>query len=297
MRPEELRPRKTVVRWDDDEWDKLADLVFTMRRNTPEDSIAQMATRAQQQFPKHRQRPGTLTTAAVRPLIERIKRKDRDLQLKAEKCDELQAKLAHYGGMPATKQELAATFTDEEVRAYFLGRVMHMVTPEDVLGFFPAPMLMDSVETPDLVAISAKRLVQDLATPRPVHVSFTMPEGHRPLQPARPKASGPSQHGSAKKKVVVVGTKGDQPRHLAERLGPNVDLLCIEVDKLHPNSIPKNADHVVIWSRFASHDHRQIVFSAMEPRRISEHTRGGLTELAEFIESLCELPRGGRKQG
>lgn len=282
MRSEQLRPKKTVIRWTEEEWDRLAGLVHPMRRNSP-DSIATLANRAQRQFPKDRQRPGILTTAALQPLVERIQKMDRDLQAKAEKCDELIKKLTYYENLPTTKQEVAASFTDEEVRTYFLGRVMHMVTPEDVLGFFPPPMLIGAVETCDLVAVAARRLVSDLTKARPVVLSFNMPDGQRPPVPARTKPTG---NVGARKKVVVVGTKGDQPRHLRERLGTRVELICIEVEKLHPNSIPKNADHVIIWSKFASHDHRQIVFSTMEPRKISEHF-AGLTELGEFIEGLC----------
>ena len=95
-----------------------------------------------------------------------------------------------------------------------------------------------------------------------------------------------AHHNGRKKRVVIVGTKGDQPRHLYEKVGSLVDLTCIDVEKLHPDAVPRSADHIIIWSKFVSHQHRQMVLSVVEPRRVSEHF-DGLTELVEFIEDLC----------
>ena len=107
MRVEQLKPKKTVIRWTEEEWDRLAQLVQAMRRNSP-DSIASLANRAQKQFPKERQRPGILTTAALQPLVERIQKLDRDLQAKAEQCDALAAKLSFHENEPATREEMLA---------------------------------------------------------------------------------------------------------------------------------------------------------------------------------------------
>lgn len=283
MRSEQMRPKKTVIRWDDQEWDRLAELVYSMRRNTPEDSIASMANRAQRQFPKDRQRPGILTTAALQPLIERVKQKDRELQLKAEKCDQLLARLSFFENAPATREEFLATLTDEEVRT-FLPRLLQMVAPADVVAAFNTEALLGAIETADLAAVLARRLVRGFN--RPVNVVVQMPDQRLPVAAApRQRVNG---NNGRRKRIVVVGTKGDQPRHLAERVGTLVELTCIEVDKLHRGSLPRNADHVVVWSKFISHDRRQIIFNEVEPRKVSEHF-AGLTELGDFIEGLCGL--------
>ena len=78
-----------------------------MRRNTP-DSIASLANRAQKQFPKDRQRPGILTTAALRPLVERIQKRDRELQAREEKCDELSTKLTFFENVADDQAGIAA---------------------------------------------------------------------------------------------------------------------------------------------------------------------------------------------
>lgn len=87
-------------------------------------------------------------------------------------------------------------------------------------------------------------------------------------------------------KVTVIGTKGDQPRHLRDRLGYAVDLVCMEADKLHRNSVPRNSDYVILWSKFLPHRHRETILSVLGPHRMLEFF-GGLDELAERIRNLA----------
>ena len=49
--------------------------------------------------------------------------------------------------------------------------------------------------------------------------------------------------------------------------------------------MPRNVDSVIIWSKFVSHQQREIVLSVMEPRKVSEHF-GGLNQLVHRIEYL-----------
>ena len=287
MQTEQVKPKKAVIRWDENEWDKLFELVYAMRRNTPEDSISSMANRAQKQFPKDRQRPGILATAALGPLIDRVKKRDRELQVREEKCGELSARLTFFEELPTTREELLRTLNDEEIRAHFLPRLLQMLAPVDVVSGFSIEALLDAIETPDLAAVVAKRFVVDL-TKRQVNVTVQMPEQRSPARILHPPKNTNGHSNGRRKKIVIIGTKGDQPRHLSEKVGTLVELTCIGVEKLHRESVPRNADHVILWSKFVSHDHRQMVFSAVEPRKISEHF-DGLTELVEFIEGLCGL--------
>lgn len=292
MKTDKAKPRKTVIRWTEEEWDKLAELVLAMRRNSP-DAIATLANRAQKQFPKTRQRPGILTTAALKPLIDRVQRQERELQQKAEKCDELAAKLSFHEGAPSTREEILETLDDDELCSRFLPRLLQIAAPVDIVSAFNVETLFGAVDTADLAGLLAKRLVIDLVK-RPINVTVQVPES-RPA--SRGKVSQNGQNGKngqsingngRKKRVVIVGTKGDQPRRLQEKIGATVDLTCIEVEKLHKDAVPRNADHVILWSKFVSHHHRRIVFDAVEPGRVSEHF-AGLTELTEFIEDFCGL--------
>ena len=173
MQPDQLKARKSVVRWNEEEWDRLAELVHSMRKNSP-DSIASLANRAQKQFPKDRQRPGILTTVALQPLVERIQQKDRDLQAKSEKSDEYAAKLTFFENVPATREELLATLSDEEIRRHFQPRLLQMLAPADVVASFETEVLLDAMTTGDLAAVVAKRLVMDWE--RPIQVTVQLPE-------------------------------------------------------------------------------------------------------------------------
>lgn len=274
---QQLKSNRTVVRWTEEEWDKLADLVHTMRRNSP-DSIATLANRAQKQFPKDRQRPGSLTTAALQPLVERIQQKDRDLQTRAEKSEEYASKLNFFKNVPATREELLTSLSDDEIRGSFLPRLLRVVTPVDVIGAFKTEVVLDSVTTGDLAAVLAKRLITDWE--RPIQVSVQLPEQREQRSIPRPKINANT------KKILIVGAKGDQPRHLRERVGCLADLTFIETERLDRQSVPKSVDFVILWSKFVSHQQREIVLSVVEPRKVSEHF-GGLSQLVHRIEYLC----------
>ena len=135
-----------------------------MRRNSP-DSIASLANRAQKQFPKDRQRPGILTTAALQPLVERIQQKDRDLQAKAEKSDEYATKLSFFENAPATREELLTSLSDDEIRGNFCLVFSRCWPPVDVIAAFKTEVVLDSVTTGDLAAVLARRLVADWERP------------------------------------------------------------------------------------------------------------------------------------
>lgn len=278
MQLTQLRPKKSVVRWTEEEWDKLADLVHPMRRNSP-DSIATLANRAQKQFPKDRQRPGILTTAALQPLVERIHRRDRELQAKAEKTDEYAAKLSFFEDAPATREELLVSLSDDEIRRHFQPRLLQMLAPADAVASFETEVLLDAMTTGDLAAVVARRLVMDWE--RPIQVTVQLPEQRIEQRPIpRPKSNGST------KKILIIGAKGDQPRHLREKAGYIADLIFIETERLDRQSVPRNVDFVIIWSKFVSHQQREIILSVMEPRKVSEHF-GGLNQLVNRIEHLC----------
>lgn len=280
MRAEQLVPRKTVIRWTEEEWDRLAGLVHSMRRNSP-DSIATLANRAQKQFPKDRQRPGILTTAALQPLVERIQGMDRDIQTKAEKCDELAEKLSRHQNAPATREEILTNLTDEELRQRFLPRLCHLMTPEDVTNVFSADQILCAMTTGDLAAVVARRFVEQMEEPTCVFVqmpdSKPVPSAHRakPLPP-----------NGRRKKIAVIGWTGDEWRHIRDRVGHLCDLEFIEVDKLRAENVPRNADKIILCAKCVSHKHRTMVRSVVEPRKVFDHYFGH-KELVRKIENLC----------
>src|SRR5436305_9177357 len=88
------------------------------------------------------------------------------------------------------------------------------------------------------------------------------------------------------KNVLVVGTKGDQPRRLNDRLRGVANVTCIAAEDLSRRKIP-NSDYVVLWSKFISHKHRDLIYDEVERDKIMLHF-GGVTQLAETIERLVQ---------
>src|SRR4051812_47618830 len=86
------------------------------------------------------------------------------------------------------------------------------------------------------------------------------------------------------KTVLVVRTKGEQPRRLRDRLRGVADVTCIPAEELSRKKIPKS-DFVVLWSKFISHKARDLVYDEVERDKIMLHF-GDVSELAETIEQL-----------
>ncbi len=275
-----LVSKKPVIRWTEEEWDKLADLVGSMRKNSP-DSIASMANRAQAQFPKTRQRPGTLTTATLQPLVDRIQKREREEREAAEKCGKLQAKLTFFENLPETREELLRDLTDAEIQQHFLSRLVQMMTPDDVIKIFSADQLLAGMTTGDLAAVLARRLVERLEEPTHIYVQVPEQKAAAPTNRMRTQVNG------KQKKIAVIGIKGDEGRHIRDKVGHLCDLTFYEVEKLREENVPRNVDLIIIWSKFVSHKHRDMVFTAASGRKIDEHFFG-TKELIKKIENFCQ---------
>lgn len=276
MESEAVRPR---IYWDEKEWDRLAALVYTMRRKSPE-SIATLANRAQKQFPQGRQRPGSITTAQLQPLVERILKREREVEILAERAEEYAAKLTFLDDVPKTKDGILEALTETEIRDRFLPQIIRLLTPADVLAAFPAEQLLESVSTSDLAAMVARRLVAQWE--RPINLTVHVPES--PVSHGKPKPTNGKQ-----KHILIVGTSRDQPRHIREGVGPLCQLSFVELDR-HSRfeKFPKNVDHVFVWSKFLTHGQSATVLGSFDPQKITQHF-GGVSQLIASIKQKCEL--------
>lgn len=279
MQIDQLKPKKAVIRWTEDEWDRLADGVCKTRKNSP-DSIASIANRLQRQFPRDRQRPGILTTAALQPLVERVQKREREEQEKAAKCEQLAAKLTFFEGVASTRQELLTTLSDDEICQHFQPRLVQLMTPNDLTGIFSHDQLLGAMTTGDLAAVVARRIVEEVGQPAQVLVQLAEQRFQPPPQQFKPQSNG------RQKKIVVIGVKGDEGRHVRDKVGHLCDLTFIEVEKLREENVPRNADLVVIWSKFVSHKHRTMVYAVVNGRKVYEHFFG-TKELIKKIENVC----------
>jgi len=267
---------KKLIRWTEQEWDTLAETVVAMRHNSF-DSLMMLAKRAQQQLPKDRQRSQASMQQGLGPLQERVLQKEAEIRSKASSVSQLESKVRTYEKSVLSPEEVLETMTEKEIADKFYSGFRDSLTPEEVLAVFSAEVLLASISTGDLAAVVARRLVETMA--QPVNVRVSMPE-------QKPSANGNTAPSKKRKRVAVIGVKGDIGIQIRQRVGHVCDLTYQEVDKLRAENVPASADHIVILSKFVSHKHRRMVFQVADPRKIVEHFTG-TTELANKIEDLC----------
>lgn len=116
------------IRYTVEEWDKLADIIFTMRKNNPACALATLAKKAMSQMPPDRRR--VLTIQTLGPIIERLKAKYRDLDQLAAKAESLDEALTDIRSRSLTRQNVIQSFTDDELVSLFGQRVLRRMADQ-----------------------------------------------------------------------------------------------------------------------------------------------------------------------
>jgi len=266
------------IYWSEKEWDQLAELVFAMRRNHPEQSVSALVNRAQKQFPEDRRRTG-LSNHAIRPLLDRLRALDSRLREAQDEAASLRARIAIYDGIE-TRDQVLSSLTDDEILR-FGDRLLGLLTPNDVIAAFPTEEMVALIPVERLVGVAAQRFAFELLH-RKIETSVLLPKNF--LTDAKIRQPSVSRQTPKKRpRIVMVGLKGNQPQHVRERLEDICELTFLDVSLRDGHAIPTSADHVFIWSNFVSHIHRNVVRSRISTDRITEH-HGGLQVLIDKAE-------------
>jgi len=268
--------------WTDDDWDRLAEIVWKMKA-TSTDCLSRIASLAQKQFPQNRQRPGILTVKSLKPLVKRIRAKEEETRELADRAGALAAQVTFFQGVPATKQEIITSLTDDEVRQHFFGRFLTMLTIDDIGSTFSADQLLGALSTADLAAVVTKRLVENIERPIQVMLPLSIPAEEKRIvsQPSHKPATVVRQ-----KRIMVIGTRGDEGRHIRDRVQHLCEVSFMEGKDLRAETVPKNADLVILWSKFISRQNRLMVLELLPCGKVFEHYFGA-KELVRKIESFC----------
>lgn len=274
------------VRWEEDEWDRLTDIVIGLRRKEPAESLIKLADRAQKQFPQNRQRKNLNTVAMLAPMIERIQVKDAELRAKAEKTEQLEARLTFFTNLPNNREELLNSLNHDEIRERYLPKLLELVTPDEIANLFRPEALLDDMPLPDLAAYILRRYLMEALSPKPAPM-LSIPEAilQRLNGSTHEKTNGHATNGH-RKRIVVIGTKGDQPRNLIAKVDSSIEVICYGVEEFR--SIPKNTQHVFVWAKFVSHHHIAELKTKIAWKKVTEFF-GGIAQLASAIEKQCGL--------
>lgn len=99
--------------WTEDEWEKIAETVYSMRRNRPIPALVKLVNRAMKQMPAERRRK-LQGVNNLKPLIDRLLRIGVEEKTKAEEYDRYRSQIQQMGKIP-TREEIISTLTDEEL--------------------------------------------------------------------------------------------------------------------------------------------------------------------------------------
>lgn len=116
------------VRYTKEEWDKLADIIFSMRKNNPASALATLAKKAMSQMTPDRRRE--LTVQTLGPIIDRLKERYRDLDQLAAKAESLDEALTDIRSRSLTRQDVIKSFTDDELVSLFGQRVLRRMADQ-----------------------------------------------------------------------------------------------------------------------------------------------------------------------
>ena len=297
----ESRGRKPKVEWSDEEWDRLADLIESMRRNNPEPPLSVLITRALAQFPQDRRRK-LVGVKSMEPLTKRLKERSQILLDAKTDKEKLVFKMAQMQEAPS-KDEILAGLTDEEVVEMFSQRVLDNLTPAEIFAHYPTEMLLESIPPTALISHAIQMFIEGVS-----ETSGSFTKGFQDLGSILNFVSRAGTNGAAKPtnvapsiplprgmmpgkrlpRVTVVGMKGDQPVNLESRFQGRASFNFIDKDQAK-QSVPSSSDVVVFWARFCSHKSQEQIRNSLPNNcRIITH-HGGTTKLAEALEVM--LPK------
>jgi hypothetical protein len=101
------------IMWTEDEWEKIAETVYSMRRNRPIPALVKLVNRAMKQMPAERRRK-LQGVNNLKPLIDRLLKIGVEEKTKAEEYDRYRSQIQQMGKIP-TREEIISTLTDEEL--------------------------------------------------------------------------------------------------------------------------------------------------------------------------------------
>jgi hypothetical protein len=275
---------RETIRWTDDEWDRLATIVFGLRLKHPELSLIDCAARAQEQFPAERRRK-LPHTQSLQPLIRRLVSIGELVRAAASEADRLRDAIA---SRPTFEDELAALGEDQIVER-FRGVVMRHLSLQEVFEHFPLPTILQSLSDEEILGHASKRLIalvqalQELQkVPQSVPDIPPAAAGIYQTSPAPPLAHGMGGPPKPKPTVIFIGLKGDQPSHISAQVGNKARLRFIETGSRQRLVVPTNGDLYVLWARFCSHDTQMELQRAVPKERCVIH-HGGLNNMAAIV--------------
>lgn len=287
-----LRPRKTIVRWTNEEWDALAELVHKRRSKTPEKPLYALATDAQKcdEWDKDRTRKCTALNQ-VMPLIPRLRKIDErirdDLREQGLKITQYEQSLTHFRNAP-TKEQILEQMPEEEVCRRYTALIIRHLSAEDVLAHFEANIILAGLPLDQVFAFVGKELVGGLAI---MQRQLSDHIANHPTMIASKNGHSNGHNGKAaipkKIKIAFVGFQQHMMDTLRSHVGARAEVVFIpKASRKDECQISDEYACVVVAETFTPPVQKMAVQQQIHHDKVIMH-RGTLNDI---VKRLDELP-------
>lgn len=265
------RQTKSRTYWTEEQWDILFELVWNMRKNHPESSLAKLTKKAIKQFPEDERR--SLAGPQLNPLKDRLKKRYQKLSDDAETLIKLQGKIQ-------SKEEILNALTFFEIQNRFKSVILNHISIED-LKTIPKEKLLKCFETTELASTLVQRFLDTIRDTQVVKPVWATP----PLAPPKPSPAPPKVKPY---QVVIVGPLDSQIPEIQKGVNSKIVLRFIKKDKGNANmeAIPVS-DAYIAWVGFVSHSHTQKMKEVAQGTngKFIMH-KGGIQNMITLINNL-----------
>ncbi len=228
----------------------------------------------------------------LKPLIERLKARDEELLSFQDECGRLKSRLQNTQEAPS-REQILDSLDDEEIFLRFSDKVLHALTPHEVISQYPQEMLLEHIQLPDMAGALVRGLLESWSSSQAGSSELTAvlndmralvaAGSNKPKMPT-PQVSRPATERLPK--VTVIGMKPNQMQEVQKRLGDRVNFNFVDKNR-KADAIPAHQDVIVLWASFVKHamqDQAKKAAASGGTKLIVHH--GGVEKMIQEIESV-----------
>lgn len=275
---------RTKIQWNDDEISLLATELHALRRKEPGTQLVRMLNRAQKRLPRDRRRDIT-TVSQFEPVLRKLMEIDQQVWQDHEHIKNNREAIKEQQPAPS-RDEILNSITDDEVTKLFGKRAISLMSPDEIISLIGTESLLEMVPLPALSAFVAKKQMETFNRFSDIESLmwdlYARLDGEEDHKPISPQAKERDNKLSKTPKVVFYGLLPRQYSEVTSRLGKRVVYHFVD-KKRESDPVPKSADIVVFWARFASHSLQTKVKSSLPPGCQFVLHHGGISEMASII--------------
>ena len=262
------------IRWTDEEWNKLIELVWSARKKNAVESLSECIRMAYAQFPQERRRQ--IQQVLLKDVGKALTKKQQEIAGDAEELSRMKMRLTDI----QTREEVIGSLTEYELST-LKSNVLNRLSPAERVEGIPVDVLLDCVPIADLTAFAGKRLIEEILSLKRSTQQVVVPaHQHSTVQT-------PVREIDRRPKITVVGPRAEQIQRVKDELSSDfiLSFICNDHNK-GITSTPEHQDGYILQTKFISHTHTERVQAQIKKTggKLVFHS-GGLTELISLIRN------------